>query len=442
MATLLLRLAAILVFLLLLSSAFAATGRASAVPYEQPDYGVLDRCHWTETPRACSQRMQALGRAGVRVVFNVRSSEDPLPDQRAFAAAAADAGLGVMWSLSDPAIYRAWAEGGDALARVPYMTHFARDCGGCANDRLLARAIGFWRSLPNTYGYYVADDTALNPATDPGMRALSARVRALDPDHPTHVATFSTYDAGGAQAERYQSSADRVLAELYPWHLPGWRADEPLRAIGERAADAQRVADAHGAESAFWLQSFTWADNDASADAVGAHCPDDWAAERCYARGHWPSAAELTELRDQVLLNARPRLIMWYYLDDIIGFVDGQRPGEGRWWGPTPEQAQRRWAAFAQMLRAPAPGPRGRIAGRARPRSRRVALRASGVEAPGGVQRLVWRVGRQRRTGARLRLRLRPGRWIVRLYAVDGWGKFRLVDRRRVATRPRPTRIR
>jgi len=42
---------------------------SGASAHEPPDHGVLDRCHWTETPGVCSQRMQALGRAGVRVVF-------------------------------------------------------------------------------------------------------------------------------------------------------------------------------------------------------------------------------------------------------------------------------------------------------------------------------------------------------------------------------------
>src|SRR3954463_13207218 len=78
--------------------AVPASGRAAG---GLPEQGVYDQCVPAESADHCASRLRRIGRAGFKVVQNMRALDrSDVPDIRAFADAAQVNGVKVIWSLN------------------------------------------------------------------------------------------------------------------------------------------------------------------------------------------------------------------------------------------------------------------------------------------------------------------------------------------------------
>src|SRR4051812_33896926 len=176
---------AVLAPLLVLGAlAVAAPAPASAgTPQKLPTQGVYDSCDPASSADACAARLQRLGQAGFKVVVNGTLFSQADADQVvAYAQAAQAAGISVIYPLQTTGLLEADPSGTDRVGALKV----AEGCDTCeTNGDVLAFIVGALRGLPNTWGYYLADEP--RPAKLDKVSAFVERVKALDPDHPRLV---------------------------------------------------------------------------------------------------------------------------------------------------------------------------------------------------------------------------------------------------------------
>jgi hypothetical protein len=120
--------------------------------------------------------------------------------------------------------------------------------------------------------------------------------------------------------------------------------------LGDLISQDQRSASNAGKQSAFILQAFTWGDNLQDGQATGVCTASDTRAS-CYAKLRYPSAAEQLQLRNEVLLHAHPKLILWWSFMGTYGQADSDTYSIY----PTGSVAAARWAGLSAAIRAPYP---------------------------------------------------------------------------------------
>jgi hypothetical protein len=370
-----------------------------------PTQGVYDMCTPARSPDHCESRLRRIGDAGFRVVQNMRALDGAdLPDILAFANAAHAHGIKVIWSLNS-ASHRASLR--DLMPGLP-----AR-CGCQDEDRMLAYLIGVLRSQPATWGYYIADEPS--PADHDEVAAFAAQVKALDPYHERLIMGCGLC-WGGEKSVDFLADVDATLGtDAYPVHEQG--PDRPVVAkrVADDAAGLQRVADRAGRKTVIALQAWRWGDSHYDSEATGIG-----------PASRFPTRREIEIQRNAAITSGRPELILWFTLNQVIGWEPGQRP----WWWAEPTDAGQRWANLVGGAFAPLPNdpPTARFTLRTRRGRRvlRVRLNASRSRDPDGrIVRYRWygKRGRplcgRRRCSIRIR---RSGRHRVRLVVTDSRG--------------------
>jgi hypothetical protein len=127
--------------------------------------------------------------------------------------------------------------------------------------------------------------------------------------------------------------------------------------VARSANSGQQIADQAGKQSAFILQAFTWGDNLPDGETAGV-CSRTDTAQQCYDKLMYPTAADQLELRNDVLLNAHPKLILWWSFQGTYGQAENDTYSIY----PTGAVAAQRWQGLAAAIQAPAPSPNGGIA--------------------------------------------------------------------------------
>jgi hypothetical protein len=302
---------------------FAAPARAASA---HPAQGLYDECAPALDPDGCAARLQTMGKAGFTLVLNYTVWSADAAQVRAYAAAAAAAGIKVIWPLNDVA----WRDGADLRAHYPLL---AAGCA-CTDDAGFERyVVGLVSGLPATWGYYAADEPTA--ADLPAVANLVTSVRALDPAHPTLVVGYGSPGAAGAGVDPFVPGVAVAGDDLYPIG-----ADQPPAAVAPVSRAVSRLARRHHETAAVVLQAFSY-------DQYATSMPT------MYAR--WPTATEMLAMRNAALTAGDPAMLLWYSYYDVMRSAD-----------PASHWRDLLRAAFAPW---PAPATRARVS--ARPRSRR-----------------------------------------------------------------------
>lgn len=318
-------------------SAFGDT--ASALPVQ----GTFDACPLGALPRECAQRLAVMRAGGLQVVVMAAWGNTPaaLAD---YADAAHRVGMSVMWWIGYPYV---WQRPGDESLMASAWPQFAAACGCSDNRELLRYVVRFLGGQPGTYGYYAADDTGLSGSDQRGIPDYVATIKQSDAIHPVLLAA-----SGSQQQNQYQAIPDMMGLELYPvttQHLlPIDSFTKQWSGVDAAARDSQSSAERAGKKSAFILQAFTYGDSvgDGEAASVCSLSDTTWS---CYARLRYPNPAEQLALRDAVLTNANPQLILWYSFPQTYGSLVTQ---DGVVF-PTGLEAASRWAGLTAAIEAP-----------------------------------------------------------------------------------------
>jgi hypothetical protein len=335
-------LAAVASAMLLASYAGTPTALAATLPPQ----GIFESCPLDGALATCEQRLGVMHSGGLQVVVTPPSGAS-LDSLSQYTAAAHGLGMSVLWELSDAAW---WQQPSSGTGAATDFSQFATACGCSTNGAVLAFMTHWLGSLPGTYGYYAADDSMIGPNDQPGITSYVAQIKQTDPGHPIMIGA-----ANGAQRHQYQGTVDLAAQEFYPVStsslLPASANQSTWDSIDQAAADTQSTADHAGKASAVILQAFTWGDNVDDGRAIGVCNSADTTAS-CNAKLRYPSGTEQLALRDAVLRNSHPQLILWWSFQGTYGYA--QDPGS-YFATPSPAEAASRWAGLSAAIQAPFP---------------------------------------------------------------------------------------
>jgi hypothetical protein len=203
---------------------------------------------------------------------------------------------------------------------------------------MLAYVIGLVKNHPATWGYYIADEPS--PDHRDQVAAYAEQVGALDPNHPRLIMGCGLC-WGGEKSVDFLADIDATLGtDAYPVHAQA--PDQPIvyQRVADDAAGLQRVADRNGQRTVMALQAWRWGDSywDSQSTGIGAD-------------SRFPTQREIEMQRNAAITNARLDLILWFTLNQVIGWEPGQRP----WWWADPADSAERWANLVGGAFAPLP---------------------------------------------------------------------------------------
>lgn len=321
-----------------------------------PPQGIFTSCDVAASLSACEARLPVITGAGLKLVVEGLPPLGPALLQY-LAALKAD-GLQAVWEMIDPGW---WGyDGAGPLAYDPAGQNmlaadpsWASACGCETNTALLAFIARTLTASGATYGWYLADDSQLE-GTQPyplsealaGIRRFSSDLHAAAPGTRTLLGAWGLDDT--TLLQQASGTTDMAAQEMYPFASYGSvpvADSDALSQVARGARSVQRIADADATASAFVLQAFSWGECSADAAASGAD-----------PGSPYPSAAEMSGMRDSVLANARPALILWYTLEETIGWPAGQEPAGCA----APADPAARLAALTAAVKAPYPPVAGR----------------------------------------------------------------------------------
>ena len=304
-----------------------------------PAQGIFDSCDLGSEIGTCEQDLQQMHQAGMQVAV-VGFEGDSLGAISAYAAYAQSIGMSVMWEINDPGFWGGAWIGSSAAAD---WGAFSTACGCTGTTQVLNYMIQWLSALPATYGYYAADDWTLTPDQVGGLKQYVSEIKAVDPNHMVMVG------AAEGDGTTYYPTGATIGSEIYPETtrplMPYDRNLGTWQSVQQSIAQDQRAASNNGTSSAFILQAFTFGDNIWDGEAVGV-CTAAMSEPQCAELLDYPSASVQLELRDLVLKDAAPKLILWYTFAEA---TQGSR-----------------WAGLSSVVRAPLPGSVSASAARAR----------------------------------------------------------------------------
>ena len=286
------------------SQGSAAAKKAHAVG-ALPAQGIFANCDLGTNLSTCEQDLAQIHQAGMQVA--VTGMEWDTPEEiSSYASYAQSIGMSIMWEINDPGFWGGSWIGSNAAGD---WGSFSSACGCTDTTQVLTSMIQFLSALPATYGYYAADDWTLTPNQKGGLTQYVSEIKSADPNHMVMVGSSqgqgSTYYSSGATMgnEIYPETTTSLMP--YSSNLAAWDS------VAQSVTQDQRSATQAGTQSAFILQAFSFGDNLDDGEAVGV-CTPAMTAARCASLLQYPSQSTQLELRNQVLLNAHPKLILWY----------------------------------------------------------------------------------------------------------------------------------
>jgi hypothetical protein len=260
-----------------------------------------------------------------------------------YALAAQNLGMSVMWQIGDP---NWWQQPPTSNQLAGDLPQFAAACGCSQNQALLTYVVDWFRALPGTYGYYAADDSVLRPGDGPAIAAYMGHIKHVDPNHPAMIGAYSD-----EQRDGFQSIADLIGQEVYPVTtdpiLPLDAHPASWDLVSQIATATQSTAHRAGTASAFILQAFSWGDNLSDGEAIGV-CSSSDTIDSCNSRLRYPSGAEQLALRNAILRNAHPALILWWSFPGTYG--PAVPDASTRY--PSGAEAAARWAGLSAAIKA------------------------------------------------------------------------------------------
>jgi hypothetical protein len=326
----------------LLCCVASATASAATLPPE----GIFENCNLDSQMPTCVQRLQVMHQGGFQVVVIPAGGASP-GSLAGYAASAQSLGMSVMWEIGNPSW---WTDPATSTTMSGYYSGFVTLCGCDQNGPLLAYLVHWLSQQPATFGYYAADDTMLSPGDEAGVASYVAQIKQQDPVHLVMIGS-----ADQQQTSSYVGLADAIGTEIYPFTtdslMPVSANQDMWGGIEQWASGAQQAADSAGKQSAFILQAFTWGDNLSDGQTIGTCTASDTPLS-CYGKLPYPSGAEQLQLRNEVLLHAHPRVILWW---SFMG-TEGDVTGDTYSIYPSGADAAARWSGLAAAVQAPFPG--------------------------------------------------------------------------------------
>ncbi len=273
--------------------AASSTPRVSPTPRSSlPPQGVYESCAPSEGA-SCLERLQQIAQGGFQLVLNYNQLYGSEAQQRAYAARAQALGIKIIWALSDPAFWN----GTDLRAQYGAL---AQTCACSDNAGFISYVVKLAKGFPATWGYYVGDE--VKPENLEQMKAFADIVHQADASHPRLYISSEDKTTLGANLAPFGDTAEVLGGDNYP--VSTW----PITTLGPIAQGVQTVANKYHKRSAMVLQAFSWSQ----------YPSETWRCSPFPSCTHFPTQAEMRQMRDLVLANAHPALLLWYSYFNIL----------------------------------------------------------------------------------------------------------------------------
>jgi hypothetical protein len=271
----------------------SSTPHVSPSPHSSlPPQGVYESCAPSEGA-SCLEHLQQIAQGGFQLILNYNQLYGSEAQQLAYAARAKSLGIKIIWALSDPAFWN----GTDLRHQFGTL---AATCHCSDNAGFISYVVHLAKALPATWGYYVGDE--VKPGNLDKMKAFADLVRQSDPSHPRLYISSEDIKTLGANLAPFGDTAEVLGADNYP--VSTW----PINTLSSIAHGVQTVANDNGKRSAMVLQAFSWSQ----------YPSETWRCSPFPTCAHFPTQAEMREMRDLVLHNAHPALLLWYSYFNIL----------------------------------------------------------------------------------------------------------------------------
>ncbi len=238
----------------------------------------------------CLDRLQRIAAGGFKLVVNYEQLKGNEAQELAYADKAQAVGVKIIWALDNPVFWN------DSDLKTYYPT-LATTCSCENNANFIRYFVNLVKHHPATWGYYIGDE--VEPVHHAALKEFSQLVHETDPVHPR---LFVTYNV--KKLAVFADSADVIAEDYYPIGTP----DESVGGTSRVARDVQTLADQQHIATAMVLQAHSLGEYPAYANLCTPF-PD------CMP---YPSVSQMRQMRDQVLQNAQPRLLLWYSYFDML----------------------------------------------------------------------------------------------------------------------------
>ena len=259
---------------------FMATAKAQTGLLPQ---GLYDSCSLSSS--ACLSRLDTMGQAGFKLVINYQGCGGGSA-QTVYANLAQQDGMKVIWDFSG--------------------------CQG-TSDSTIQQEVNIVKNHPATWGYYIGDE---NPSREARrVQHISNTIHAADPNHPRLMVHMNS----AKNLIPFVNSAEVLALDYYP--IGDYSGQKAADETGKVAAGLQSLADQNGKQSGMVLQAFSW---------------QDYLDEYSPLHPRYPTREEMRMMRDAVIANSKPALILWYsysnltktapatFWPDLVGAALGQ----------------------------------------------------------------------------------------------------------------------
>jgi hypothetical protein len=254
--------------------------------------GLYEECPPSAGAR-CLERLKQIAAGGFTLVLNYGQLYGSAAQELAYARQAQALGMKIIWAMHNPA----FREGSDARRVYPDL---AATCQCSDNSGFIKYIVRLVKDLPATWGYYVGDEVSVGDHAK--VKAVAELVHQIDSSHPRLYIAGSDPITLGSTLSPFTDVADILGADYYPIGR-----NEPIDATAAVAGAVQELATAVSKQSAMVLQSFSWAEY-----------PESRVCSPLPYCAPFPTSDEMRRLRELVLANSHPILLLWYSYFDIL----------------------------------------------------------------------------------------------------------------------------
>lgn len=257
-----------------------------------PPQGVYEEC----PPRLgslCLTRLKQIADAGFELVLNYNLLSGNAAKVLAYVYKAHSLGIEVIWPLNNPVFW-------DGTDLRQHFSELAESCRCSNNAGFISYVVDLAKGVPATWGYYVGDE--LPSSQHSKMKPYADLLKRLDPSHRQLFVSSESASSRGSNLAPFADTADVIGADYYPVG-----DSQPIAATGDVARSIQAIANRYHKQSMMVLQAFSFG-------LIEGRTPKCFPRPSC---ARFPTSDEMRQMRDLVLMNSHPQLILWYSLHDI-----------------------------------------------------------------------------------------------------------------------------
>lgn len=267
----------------------------------------------------CLDRLKQMASGGFTLVVNYDQMSANASQEIAYADQANVLGMKVIWNFSQ----HAWWDGTNLVSYFPALT---ATCNCSDNTGFTKYFVNLVKNLPGTWGYYVGDEISTSVHTQ--WKAFADLIKQTDPGHPRLLVLGSTSAYTNTNFPMFADGADVFVQDYYPI---SYHSQFPISGTATVARGLLSITRRYDKQLGMVLQ----------AHSLGEYSQYSTSCSPFPRCEPYPTFDQMHQMRDFVLQNSTPQLILWYSYFDIL-----RSDNPTQHWHDLVMAAQSRWLPF------------------------------------------------------------------------------------------------